>query len=102
MRIEFRTNLDEAKADVARLNDPHSGIWPGADYRPQIGERILFWLRENDRSYELEVVTITWDTSDRGSRSTFARLIVELHVPSYFKGAGTPWIDHMRRLRGGD
>lgn len=91
MNLRFRTNLDEAKGDVDRLNDDRS-VRKGRPTTaiPHKGDLILFRFERvedpakggfpREFTYHLEVCSVEWDLST-------AQINIELYIPSYFKYA---------------
>lgn len=96
MRLNFHTNLDEAKEDVAALGPK---VWSKDGLPiPRKGERVRFtFVRDGVKHYDLEVVGI-----DYLFDAALPLVNIELHIPSHYGSMSiAEWTAWFRRHRTG-
>ena len=102
MKLQFQTNLDQAKRDVSALNNLFNAQYttnPPESIIPRIGESITFTFEKYDRMlkrntqfyYYLRVVDVSYDYTNR-------MIVVELHMPKIFDSIAE-WMTYFRRHR---
>ena len=98
MKLVFRTDIYICKQDVMSIPE----MWLTEQHVPRVGERLQML------NYELEVVQVGYEPYKRdlphvnilGNYRPYSfRAVVELHIPSWFKGTIHEWEERVKKQR---